>query len=167
MNISRQRNSEPARLSMAAFREGSSVTGGNVDIIKDSPMNSNASPITTSPVIFFFCPFAIVNTNPIAISGYVMNLSAPSKPANAIIQVVNEAPMFAPMMTRIACVNASTPALTKLTTVTVAALEDSANVVIQNPERMLLTGFFFIHGRKFFILSPVSFIKPPLRRFSP
>ena len=46
------------------------------------------------------------------------------KPRIEIIQAVTVVPILAPMITPIACERVSSPALTKLTTSTVVALED-------------------------------------------
>ena len=140
---------------------------GNVDKMKDTPRKRRPNPRRTSPNTLRFCPFIIVRMNPAAISGYVTYFISMRKPNRAIIQVVKDAPMFAPIMTRMAWLSASTPALTKLTTITVAALDDSAIVVMQNPDRILLTGFFFIQGRNFWSLSPDSLRSPLLSILRP
>ena len=75
--------------------------------------------------------------------------------------------MFAPIMTRMDWANVSAPALTKLTTLTVAALEDWAIAVIPNPDRMLLNGFLRIQGKKRLSLSPEALSKLLLMRLSP
>lgn len=54
------------------------------------------------------------------------------KPAD-IIHAVSVVPMFAPMMTLIACANVSSPADTKLTVITVVAVEDCTAAVTNVP----------------------------------
>ena len=48
----------------------------------------------------------------------------PEPPPNTIIHAVNVVPMFAPMITEIACASERMPAETKLTVITVVAVED-------------------------------------------
>ena len=46
------------------------------------------------------------------------------KPKRVMTQAVTVVPILAPIMTDIACPSSSSPALTKLTTISVVALED-------------------------------------------
>ena len=96
-----------------------------------------------------------------------MDVMPSPNPNIAMIQAVKDAPRLAPIITRIACDNANAPAFTNPTTMTVAALDDSASAVIENPASMLFTGFLRIHGRKVLNLSPDNFSRPALRRFRP
>ena len=88
-------------------------------------------------------------------------------PKIAMSQDIRVAPILAPIIMRMAWESVSAPALTKLTIMTVAALEDSAIAVIPAPETMLDTGFRLMDWRNDFSLSPVSFSIPLLSRFSP
>jgi hypothetical protein len=63
-------------------------------------------------------------TNPTAIRGMAKMAMSALKPTRDTIHAVTVVPILAPMMTPIACVSVSSPALTKLTTITVVALED-------------------------------------------
>ncbi len=59
-----------------------------------------------------------------AIKGIASMVMSALKPSKEIIQAVTVVPILAPMITPTACANVSNPAFTKLTTITVVALDD-------------------------------------------
>jgi hypothetical protein len=75
--------------------------------------------------------------------------------------------MLAPIITLIACAKVSKPAFTKLTTITVVALDDWMTVVIPRPVRTPLKGEEVIAERKPRRRSPAAFCSPELMRFIP
>ena len=85
-----------------------------------------------------------------------MEISA-LNPYHATSQAVTVVPIFAPMMTLIACARVRRPAFTKLTTITVVALEDWITDVIPNPVNTPLKGLDVIAERKLRNLSPAAF----------
>ena len=66
--------------------------------------------------------------------------SLPEVPT-AMIQAVSVVPIFAPMMTEMACANVSRPALTKETVITVVAVEDCTDAVTNVPVNMPVKRF--------------------------
>ncbi len=76
------------------------------------------------PVFFLFCRLDIVKMNPTAIRGMErMDISA-LKPSSDMIHAVTVVPILAPMITPIAWARDNRPAFTKLTIITVVALDD-------------------------------------------
>ena len=71
------------------------------------------------------------------------------------------------MMTPMACVSVSKPALTKLTTITVVADEDWITVVIPKPVITPLRGLEVMAERNPRSLSPAAFCSPELIKFIP
>ena len=68
------------------------------------------------------------------------------KPA-LIIQAVNVVPMFAPMITEMACAKVSSPALTNDTVITVVAVELCTAAVMNVPVRIPVKRFVVIAPR--------------------
>jgi hypothetical protein len=66
-----------------------------------------------------------------------------------------------------AWVRVSSPAFTKLTTITVVALDDWIAVVMPNPVSTPLNGLDVIEDKKLRSLSPALFWRPALIRFMP
>ena len=85
-----------------------------------------------------------------------MEISA-LKPNRAIIHAVRVVPILAPMITLIACVKVRSPAFTKLTTITVVALEDWMTPVTPRPVTTPLNGFDVMDARNLRSPSPAAF----------
>ena len=81
----------------------------------------------------------------------------------AIIHEVTVVPIFAPIMTPIAWANVRRPALTKLTTIIVVAVEDCMAAVTPIPVTSLLKALEVMDARKERSPSPATFCKPTLR----
>ena len=84
-----------------------------------------------------------------------------------MIQAVAVVPMLAPMMTEIACVSVSKPALTKLTVMTVVAVEDWIDVVMNAPVKRPVKRLVVILPRTWRNLLPAIFCNPSLITFIP
>ena len=89
------------------------------------------------------------------------------KPNSAMIQEVTVVPMFAPMITPMACPSTSRPAFTKLTTMMVVAVDDWMTAVTPIPVRICLNGLEVMEARKARRPSPATFWRPPERRLRP
>ena len=101
------------------------------------------------------------------INGIAKALISTAKPKNDIIHAVSVVPILAPMMTPMACVSVSKPALTKLTTITVVAEEDCITEVMPRPVSTPLKGLEVMAERKLRMRSPAAFCRPELIRFIP
>ncbi len=80
---------------------------------------------------------------------------------------MNVVPTLAPKMTAIDCAMDMSPAFTKLTTITVEALELCIKAVIKTPVITPVTRFFVITPRIVRRRSPATFCKPSLITFIP
>ena len=105
--------------------------------------------------------------NPIAMRGTARIDMSALNPSQETIHAVTVVPILAPMITLIAWASVSNPAFTKLTTITVVALDDWITVVIPKPVRTPLNGLEVIAERKPRSLSPAAFCRPELIRFIP
>ncbi len=103
---------------------GLAVKSGTESLRKPRPRKRRANPITISPEFFLFCFFDMVRIKPMAIRGMASRDISILNPSREIIQAVTVVPILAPIITPIACASESSPAFTKLTTMTVVALED-------------------------------------------
>ena len=88
-------------------------------------------------------------------------------PKIEMIQAVTVVPILAPIMTLMDSASVSSPALTKLTTITVVAEEDWIRAVINTPVRTPVTRLVVIAVRILRNLSPATFCKPSLMIFIP
>jgi hypothetical protein len=88
-------------------------------------------------------------------------------PPSTIIHAVRVVPMFAPMMTLMACDSVSNPAETKDTVITVVAVEDCTLAVMNVPVRRLVTRLVVIVASTFRNLEPAIFCSPSLITFMP
>ena len=79
------------------------------------------------------------------------------KPNIDIIHAVSVVPMFAPMMTEMACASVSRPALTKLTVMTVVAVDDWTALVTNAPVSNPVNRFVVMAPRMWRRCPPVSF----------
>ena len=106
-----------------------------------NPKNNNPKPTKISPKFFLFIVFEKIRGRPIPIAGsailLILNLN-PSIDTNHPVIVV---PIFAPIMMPIDWVNERSPALTKLTTITVVAEDDCTRQVVKNPVKTPATLF--------------------------
>ena len=84
-----------------------------------------------------------------------------------MIQAVSVVPRFAPIITPIDSTRVNSPALTKLTTMTVVAEEDWSKQVVRNPVPTPATRLWVIVAITWRILSPAVFWIPSLRVFMP
>ena len=75
----------------------------------------------------------------------------------AIIHEVTVVPMFAPMITPMACASVSSPAFTKLTTMIVVAVDDCMRAVTPIPVRMPLILEEVTEDMNALIPSPATF----------
>ena len=105
--------------------------------------------------------------NPRPISGTARAEMSALKPKTAMIHAVMVVPMFAPMMTPIACPRVRRPALTNPTTITVVALDDWIAAVTPKPVRTPLKGLEVIVPRSFLRPFPAVFWRPVLIMFIP
>ena len=97
---------------------------------------------------------------PIASIGMAKAAMFTLKPTAEIIHAVTVVPMFAPMMTPMDCASVIKPALTKLTTITVVALDDWMRAVIRIPVITPITRFFVIAVKILRKRSPANFSRP-------
>ena len=88
-------------------------------------------------------------------------------PRAEMIQAVTVVPMLAPMITPMDCERVRSPALTKLTTMTVVAEEDWIRAVIRTPVRTPVTRLVVIAVKIPRRRSPANFCKPSLMIFIP
>mgnify|MGYP007028160160 CR=1 FL=1 len=88
-------------------------------------------------------------------------------PKIEIIQAVTVVPILAPIITLMDSARVSSPALTKLTTITVVAEEDWIRAVISTPVKTPVTRLVVIAVKILRSLSPATFCKPSLIIFIP
>ena len=136
---------------------GDDCRSGTEDFMNESPRNSSEKPIISSPIFLLLLFLDIEHMNPTAISGMDSTEMSAVKPSREMIQAVTVVPIFAPIITPTACVRVSSPAFTKLTTITVVALEDWMIAVMLRPVSTLLKGFDVMAARKDLSLSPAAF----------
>ena len=89
------------------------------------------------------------------------------KPINEMIHAVTVVPILAPMITPIACRSVISPALTKLTTMTVVALLDWMSAVTPTPVNMPIKRLRVMAPRMLRMWSPASFSSPSDMIFMP
>ena len=157
----------PAQCCRNESTSGDWFRSGTEFFRKLSPRNSRAKPIMNSPILLFLLFFATKKTKPTAISGIEREAMSTVKPRMEISQAVTVVPMFAPIITPMAFARDSRPAFTKLTTITVVALEDCMTAVIPSPVRTCFRGVDVIEARNDLNLSPAAFWSPSLIRVIP
>ena len=146
---------------------GVSLRSGTDSFMKESPRKRSEKPTMSSPMFLRLSCFELEKRKPKIINGIASIEMSALKPNHATNQAVTVVPMFAPMMTPMACTNVRSPALTKLTTMTVVADDDCINAVIPKPVITPLKGFDVIADKKPLSLSPAAFCKPELIKFMP
>lgn len=133
------------------------------------PNSSNVRPIINSPraLNLLFCEKINTSASAPKNNGKLNTFALSPNPKRVIIHAVMVVPMFAPIITDIAPVRDSNPALTKLTTITVVAEEDCMAVVTIAPVSMPLHLLSVTLPRVERILFPATFCKPSLISFIP
>lgn len=111
--------------------------------------------------------FEMLRTKPTAISGIASAEMSALKPKIAIIHAVIVVPIFAPIITLIACESVSKQAFTKPTTITVVALDDCITEVTPKPVITPLIGFPVSREIIFRKPSPALFCSEVLNIFMP
>lgn len=91
---------------------------------KSKPKNNIPKPRKRSEKFLIFDFFNDFRKKPIPINGIAIADTLKEKPKNETIHAVTVVPMFAPKMIPMACVKERICAFTKLTTITVVALDD-------------------------------------------
>ena len=108
---------------------------------KSKPKNKSPKPKNNSEKFFKPNLFIDFKKNPIPTSGIANAEILNEKPKNETIQAVTVVPMFAPKIIPIACVKDKICAFTKLTTITVVALDDWIIPVTTSPVRTAVNLF--------------------------
>ena len=103
---------------------------------------------------------------PIKNAGQTKSVMLNEKPAD-IIHAVSVVPMFAPMITEMACTNVSKPAFTKLTVITVVAVDDCTAAVMNVPVRIPVKRLVVIAPRIWRNCGPAIFCRASLMAFIP
>ena len=81
-------------------------------------------------------------------------------PTAEMIHAVTVVPMLAPIMTPMDWASVISPAFTKLTTITVVALDDWINAVMRIPVSTPITRFLVMAARMLRRRSPANFSRP-------
>ena len=111
------------------------------------PRNIKAKPKTNSPKLFTLFLRTYVSTIPSPKNGQTTLLMLNWNPKIDMIHAVAVVPMFAPIITGIACFSVKSPAFTKLTVMTVVAVEDCTAAVTNVPVKSPPTRCFVIVPR--------------------
>ncbi len=98
-----------------------------------SPKNMNAKPKTNSPKDFFWLLLEKARGTAKANKGKIRLFMSIWKPKTDMIHAVTVVPILAPIITDMACPKVSKPAFTKLTVITVVAVEDCTEAVTNVP----------------------------------
>ena len=128
----------------------------------ERPRNRKAKPIRNSPRFVYFLMLRATKAKNINGMAMVAILQLPSPKLRAKIQAVTVVPMFAPMMTAMALPRANRPALTKLTIISVVAVELCTMAVTTIPVRMHLKLLEVILAMNTRMRFPAIFCNPPL-----
>ena len=123
-NISTEKNPQSVHFWINAMASGLELRSGTESLRKLSPRKSMAKPMIISPMFLRFCDLNIMKAKPMPIRGMERVDISAVKPSKDMSHEVTVVPILAPMMTPTACVRLRSPALTKLTIITVVALED-------------------------------------------
>ncbi len=128
-----------------------------------SPMNRIPKPKITSPI--FLIPCLLQN---MTITTPIMTINgAMSDRLNAMSCPVIVVPIFAPKITPDACIRFISPEFTKLTTITVVALEDWMIAVNTIPTIIPINRFLVKNSSMLRIFAPAAFSSPSLIIFIP
>ena len=126
------------------------------------PMNRSENPTITSPVDLRRSFLENINSNDKPISGMAMLAIENLKPMRETSQAVIVVPILAPIMTEIDSARVSSPAFTKLTTITVVADEDWMIEVTMTPVSTPSRRFLVIDAKIERILLPATFCRASL-----
>ena len=118
-----------------------------------SPINKMPNPRITSPAL---CTFWFLQNMDI-ITPMITNSGAISDRLNAINCPVIVVPILAPRIIPVACIRFISPEFTKLTTITVVALDDWMIAVKIIPTSSPINLFFVKTARILLILAPAAF----------
>ena len=131
------------------------------------PRNSRPKPIRNSPRLAYFLMLIATKAKNISGIAIVAMLQLPPPKLSANIQAVTVVPILAPMITAIALPSASRPAFTKLTIMSVVAVELCTMAVTTIPVRIHLKLLEVILAMNTRMRFPAIFCKPPLIRDMP
>ena len=131
------------------------------------PRNKNTKPIKNSPTDLVVLRLKNSSGTANAKMGKHITVMSTLKPKKATIQVVNVLPTLAPIITAMLWPSVIRPALTKLTTITVEALELWMRAVTSIPVITPKKRLRVIHDRMLRKRSPAAFCKPSLMTFMP
>ncbi len=169
MNRSMLSAPQPVRVPRK-LRTGS-LSSSTVDVSRrvERPRKSRAKPIRNSPMLLYLFFLVLSRMNAKNMSGTAMAPRLNDEPPNdrAKIHAVTVVPMLAPMITATAVASDRRPAFTKLTSISVVAVEDCTSAVMVIPVRMHLKVLEVILPMKVRNLSPAIFWRPPLIRDIP
>ena len=115
-----------------------------------------------SPILLRFWDLNIMNTNPRPTSGMDSIEMSAVNPSRDMSQEVTVVPILAPIITPTAWVRLSRPALTKLTIITVVALEDWMMAVMRVPVRTRVKELAVMAERMERRRLPATFWRPSL-----
>ena len=128
-----------------------------------SPRKRRPKPRNISETSLFFIPLLNMSGSAIAIANRANSVMSILKPTIATIHPVMVVPMFAPMITPIACIRLIRPAFTKLTTMTVVADDDCIMIVIRRPVNTAIRRLLVMSCRNVLSLFPADFCRPSER----
>ena len=143
--------------------QGASFITESELFIVDIPKKSTPKPRQTSPIFWtrgFFINLHIITPMRINIGATMSKLKETSWPVTVV-------PILAPRIGPTDCVRVISPELTKLTTITVEALEDWIIAVNTSPTRTPINVFFVHIESTLFIFAPATFSSPSLMSFIP
>ena len=146
---------------------GVCLRSGTDSFMNESPRNKRLKPTISSPMFLRWFFFELEKRKPNSINGMARIEISALKPKNATIQAVMVVPILAPIITPMACTKVRSPALTKLTTITVVADEDWITAVIPTPVNTPFNGLDVIADKNPRNLSPAAFCRPELIKFIP
>ncbi|MHB9293657.1 hypothetical protein Holit_02784 [Hollandina sp. SP2] len=151
----------------APINERASGLSRGIDLVRKSrPRNRIPNPKNTSPSILCFHLHVRI-TKPRPTAGRANTEILKVKPTREMIHPVIVVPILAPMMTPIAWVRVSSPALTKETTITVVAEDDWIIAVTIKPVNTAVTLFPVMKPRTCWNRDPAVCWMPSLITFMP
>ena len=157
----------PLQSARNAKSSGSDLTSGTAFLSKLRPRKRIPKPISASPESRTLGRLKKIIATPMPTQGRAIFARLNLKPRKATIQNVVVVPRLAPMIMPIDSVSVRSRAFTKLTIITVVALEDCTNVVMSVPLIMpdsRLRVILLISARR---PSPETFCRPSLITFIP
>ena len=122
-----------------------------------NPRNIKANPKTNSPNDFLLFFLEKISGIANAKNGKIKLFMSIWNPNIDIIQAVTVVPILAPIITDIACAKVNNPAFTKLTVITVVAVEDCTEAVTRVPVKSPVTRLVVIAPKKCRNWPPANF----------